>query len=297
MKRTRRKLLFLAALLAFPLGFLIVGAAFCAVTLHVQRRTGPKPAGAVATQITARDHAALKAWWLRPSLPSAVNHNCVIVLHGITDSRASSSGFAPMFLPLGYSVLAPDSRAHGESSGAVVTYGLLEKYDVIDWVHWLQGQGCRKIYGLGESLGASILIQATSVEPVFSAVVAECPYSNLRRMAEYRIRGLLRPVPYALSNPLAQLSTAAGLYYAAQFEHLDFSQVSTAQSMAASRTPVLLIHGVEDDHTPASESQELFAVRPMNSELWLVPKANHTQASAVAPREFYRRVVGWFGEH
>ena len=202
-----------------------------------------------------------------------------------------------MFLPLGYSVLAPDNRAHGESGGPVVTYGLLEKYDVVDWAHWLRTQGCQKIYGLGESLGASILIQASAAEPVFSAVVAECPYSNLRQMAEYRVRGMLRVLPGVVSGTIASVTTDAGLFYASTFEKLDFSQASPGRSMAESHTPILLIHGLDDDHTPCSESQELFAVRPHDTQLWLVPHANHTQASSVAPVEFHDRVLGWFAEH
>jgi pimeloyl-ACP methyl ester carboxylesterase len=121
-------------------------------------------------------------WWLRPAVS---NGNCIIVLHGIADSRSSGVGFAPMFP--GYVVLAPDSRGHGESGGAYLTYGLLEKHDVIAWAHWMREKGCHKLYGLGESLGASILIQAVAVEPIFSAIVAECPYADLREMAEYRI--------------------------------------------------------------------------------------------------------------
>ena len=33
---------------------------------------------------------------------------CVLLPHGIADSRVSALGFAPMFLQAGYTVLAPD---------------------------------------------------------------------------------------------------------------------------------------------------------------------------------------------
>jgi len=78
-----------------------------------------------------------------------------------------------MFLAEGYAVLVPDIRGHGRSGGDLVTYGVREKYDALDWAHWMRREGCVTLYGLGESLGAAILIQATAVEPVFSAVVAE----------------------------------------------------------------------------------------------------------------------------
>jgi predicted acyl esterase len=104
--------------------FALVGAVFCQATLHVPRRLGKAPRSAATVSITARDKATLSAWWIMPSQP---NGNCVIVLHGIGDSRVGSVGFAPMFLNEGYAVLAPDSRAHGASEGQFVTYGLLER--------------------------------------------------------------------------------------------------------------------------------------------------------------------------
>lgn len=108
----------------------------------------------------------LRASWLEPKGHS---DRCVLVLHGIGDSRASSVDyFAPVFLTNGYAVLAPDSRAHGESGGSIVTYGVLERFDTLAWAKWLRAKGCMKVYGLGESLGASILLQAAAEEPAFS---------------------------------------------------------------------------------------------------------------------------------
>jgi cephalosporin-C deacetylase-like acetyl esterase len=112
----------LAVTLAGVLCFVAVGAAFCAATLHVTRRVGATPPNALNVEVVANDNVRLVAWWLRPATP---NGNCVIVLHGIADSRAGSAGFAPMFLTQGYGVLGPDSRAHGESGREFVTYGLL----------------------------------------------------------------------------------------------------------------------------------------------------------------------------
>lgn len=181
----------------------LMGRAFCEATLHVPHFVAARPAGAEDVELTTKDKAVLKGWWFR----SGFTGNCVIVLHGIGDSKGGSSGFAPMFLSGGYSVLAPDSRAHGESGGEFVTYGLLERHDVIAWADWMRAQGCRNVDGLGESL----------------------------------------------------------------------------------------IHGLADWRTPPEQSRELFAARPLGTRLWLVPGAGHTEASVVAPAEFRRRVLEWFG--
>jgi uncharacterized protein len=161
--------------------FAVAGAVFCQATLHVPRRLGQTPPNAATVSIVVRDKVSLSAWWIRLSRP---NGNCVIVLHGIADSRAGSAGFAPMFLDEGHAVLAPDSRAHGASGGQFVTYGLLEKYDVIAWADWMRTAGCRKLYPWGNRFGSSILIEAAALQPAFAAIVAESIYADLREVAE-----------------------------------------------------------------------------------------------------------------
>jgi hypothetical protein len=272
--------------------FVLMGAVFCAATLHVAHVPTPAPPGAETVTITASDATHLSAWWLKPSQP---NGNCVVVLHGISDSRAGSFGFAPLFLSQGYAVLAPDSRGHGASEGRFVTYGLREKYDVLSWAAWMKSSGCRRVYALGESLGASILIQASAVQPAFSAIVAESAFADLREAAEYRVRRM-SGLPAVLARPAAWLVVSSGRFYARWADGLDFSQVDPLQAIKCSSTPILLIHGLNDFRTPPSDSVRLAQANPKNV-LWLVPNAGHTGAAAAAPEEFRRRVLGWFADH
>ncbi len=214
-----------------------------------------------------------------------------------TARHQSEPGSSAQFLPLfpAYSILAPDSRAHGASGGEFVTYGLLEKYDVVAWTRWMRSQGCAKIYGLGESLGASILIQAAAVEPAFAAIAAESPYADLREVAEYR---LTKPFGRlgCIAAPLAKLAVESGMLYARWFDGLDLRQVKPLQSIAQASTPILLIHGLSDDRTPPAQSQKLAAANPRDS-LWLVPNTGHVRAYTTEPDEFGRRVLGWFAAH
>jgi fermentation-respiration switch protein FrsA (DUF1100 family) len=279
-------------LLGCALGFLLTGAVFCSGTLHVKKSPSNPPQGAEVVEMEANDRSRLSAWWMRSSKP---NGNCVAVLHGIKDSRAGSVKFAPTFLNEGYSVLIPDSRAHGASGGEFVTYGLLEKYDILAWAHWMRSRGCERIYGLGESLGGSILIQASEIEPAFAAVVAECPFADLRELAKYRVLQVL-PFPSSLAGPFARFVVSSGLFYARVADDLDLQRVSPMTSIAASTTPILLIHGLNDDRTPPTHSKRLLAANPRNA-LWLVPGAGHVHASQTAPDEFRERVLTWFSSH
>ncbi len=208
---------------------------------------------------------------------AAPNHDgrCVILLHGIADRRGA--GFAPLFLEAGYSVLAPDSRAHGESGGADVTYGLLEKQDLLDWAAWSRSQGCVAIYTLSESLGAAVAIQSAEIEPALRAIVAECSFSDL-------------------PSPLDAWVVHAGMLWARVRYGFDFRTVSPLTAIARTRTPILLIHGLADRQTPPAHS-EAPARANRTAELWLVPGAGHTEAAQAAGPEFARRVLAWFARH
>jgi fermentation-respiration switch protein FrsA (DUF1100 family) len=290
---SRKSIAFLTAVIVgVPLGFCLLGAAFCKGTLQVERKLDRTPTSARTVSVVAGDDAKLSAWWIQAAKP---NGNCVAVLHGIKDSRASSLRFAPMFLNEGYDVLLPDSRAHGASEGRYVTYGLLEKYDVIAWTEWMKGAGCGKLYALGESLGASILIQSAAIRPAFSAIAAECPYADLRQAAEFRVRRMLR-IPALLAAPAAGLIVSSGEFYARWADGLNLELVSPVGAIASASTPILLIHGLNDSRTPFADSEKLARANPRNT-LWLVPNADHIGAAVAAPEEFRKRVLSWFAEH
>jgi uncharacterized protein len=96
-------------------------------------------------------------------------------------------GFAELFLSKGFTVLVPDSRAQGESGGAFPTYGLKERDDVHRWFDWLVMQQHPKcIFGMGESMGAAVLLQSVEKENRFCAVVAESSFATFRQIAYVR---------------------------------------------------------------------------------------------------------------
>ncbi|MEO5925799.1 MAG: alpha/beta fold hydrolase [Bryobacteraceae bacterium] len=248
----------------------------------MQRRTGPH--WGTDAEIRSADGVVLRASWF----PTERIEKCVLILHGIGDSRANFAGFALMFQQRGYATLAPDSRAHGESGGDVVTYGIREREDILGWAAWLRERGCTKLYGLGESLGASMLILAAGG---FDAIVAESAYADLQEAAVQRLMRML-PLPRAL----AWLAVTNGKLYARLAYGLNFDTASPLEAIRRTRTPVLLIHGMEDELTPPEHSRRLAAANK-TAELWLVARLGHGSAYAVDESEYKRRVFGWFEGH
>jgi uncharacterized protein len=288
----RRILLVLGIAVALlPLGITTLSAAALLQMLHLPRTVMEDWPGAELVQIEAADHITLKAAWVKS--PSFAG-KCVLTLHGAGGWRARSHRFLPWLLPAGYSVLAPDLRAQGESGGDTVTYGLLEQHDALAWVAWLRGQGCSNVYGMGESLGASVLIMAAGVDPgAFRAIVAECPFADLLQAAEERAQKLF-PIPSGLSAPLAVMAVGGGNLYVRATQGLNFTEASPVRSIAKLNVPVLLIHGLADTRTPPEHSRQLAMANPAHTQLWLVPGARHVAAYTQAPKEFRERVLAFF---
>jgi pimeloyl-ACP methyl ester carboxylesterase len=271
-----------------------LGTFFCQAALRVPRApihaVPPELSAPETVALRARDGAHLEGWLFHPRVPAS--GNCAVVLHGIADSRSGAAGFARLFLNRGDVVLTPDIRAHGRSGGAMLTYGLLEKYDLVDWAAQLRArQGCRKMYALGESLGAALVLQAAAAAPVFDAVVAEGSYAGFADVALYRVRRYA-VVPHFLSSATANLMVWSGIALVRLRYGLDLTQASPILGIAATSCPVLLIHGDRDGETPSSHSIALARANP-KVVLWIVHGAGHTGAWGANPALFESRVTAW----
>jgi hypothetical protein len=240
--------------------------------------------------IAAADGAPLSAWLFTPRQP---NGSAVILLHGVNDTRRGVLYHAIYLLQAGFTVLTPDSRGHGASGGGLLTYGIREASDIHAWADELfRAFHVQRLYGMGESLGAAILIESLPREPRFRAVVAECPFSTFQDVAYYRIEHVSRLGRWA-SWPI----THVGFFYVRLRYGVDLTQASPAAAIRATEVPILLIHGTRDVNIPPYHSQTLHALNPQATTLWLVPGAVHVRASGAQPDEFVRRVIGWFRSH
>ena len=239
-------------------------------------------------EITADDTTPLRAWLFKAPRTRRV----VILAHGISDNRSGMLKFAELFLKDGYSALLPDARAHGESGGSLASYGVREATDLRAWARWARQQyGC--VYGLGESMGAAILLQSLDGSD-FCSVVAESPFVTFREIVYDRLGQPLRAGTWFGSVILRPVVESAFFYTQVRYG-IDFGQASAEGAVGRTAVPILLIHGATDTSVPLRHSWRLRQANPSTS-LWEIPDCPHTGAISSHPREFEKRVLGWFRE-
>ena len=239
--------------------------------------------------VTAPDGALLRGWKVRPREPNGL---WVLVFHGVADNRVGVIGQAEMLLGAGYGVVMMDARAHGESGGAMATYGWLEREDtraVVDAL--VVSEQPAHIFALGESMGAGIALQSAGVDPRIEAVVAEAPFASLRE-ASYDYAGL-QEYPL-LGKTLFAPGAWLMLYRGGRLAGFPAAGVSVEKAAAQRPFPVLLICDTADTTLPCRHARRIYAAASGPKSLWVVPGAFHTGAIAFFPAEFQRRVLSFY---
>jgi pimeloyl-ACP methyl ester carboxylesterase len=242
--------------------------------------------------IAASDGTQLQGWFARPAQS---NDDAIILFHGIGDNRQGMMGLAELFLRHGYSVLLPDSRGQGASSG-LPTYGFREIGDIRQWFAWLSShERPRCVYGMGESMGAAIMLQAVKEVP-FCAVVAESSFASFREIAYIRVGQFFNTGSWLGRIALRPAVECAFLYCRLKYG-VPLSSISPRMSVVGNRVPILLIHGLLDANIPLQQSESISERCPAYITFWKVPGSGHCGAMNAAPTEFESRVLGWYASH
>jgi uncharacterized protein len=183
----------------------------------------------------------------------------------------------------------------------VATYGLLERDDIGRWVSWLYGEGARCVDGFGESMGAALVLESLRSESRFCAVVADSAFSDFRSVAHDREGYFVGAGRFGMERIVGRtvglLPAEIGLLYARWRYGVDLGRANPVDVVKTSTVPVLLIHGEEDINILPWHSRALAHADPVYAQLWIVPGAGHCGAVAVAPDEFWSRVLNFFARN
>jgi fermentation-respiration switch protein FrsA (DUF1100 family) len=225
--------------------------------------------------LTARHGLKLAAWYTPPQ-----NGRLVLVAHGYAGKR--SADMVALFARHGYGVLAWDMRAHGESQGALCTFGYAEAGDVEAALDFALSQpGVRHVVAWGESVGGVATILAGARRPEIEALVVDSAFTSLDDMlALHTPSSLLQP----LIGFILEQETGASLQAVRPVD-----QIRRLQPR-----PVFIIQGRADQSIPADAGRRLYAAAGEPRVLWEEDGVGHTEMVTARPAEYERRVVAFF---
>lgn len=213
-----------------------------------------------------------------------------ILCHGYRSSGYRDfCGGLKMALERGHNVLLIDQRAHGESDGKCLTFGIKERKDCLAWVDYI----CRrcgadtKVVLVGISMGAATVTMVTELELPDNVVgvIADCGYSSPKKIIRKVMRD--RGYPQCL-YPFVALGARV-------FGHFNLNESSSEEALKSCKIPVLFIHGDGDDFVPWDMSKENYEACASDKKFVTVPTAGHA-VSYLVDEEAYTQAVDEFLE-
>ncbi|MBQ9729868.1 MAG: alpha/beta fold hydrolase [Clostridia bacterium] len=185
----------------------------------------------------------------------------------------------------GFNVLLVDHRAHGNSGGKTISFGVRERKDCLAWANYAFhrfGEDTPIVLA-GISMGAATVLGASELDlpKTVVGVIADCPFSKPSGSIKVVIKSMGFPV--ALAYPLVWLGARI-------FGRFSIDSATPLSAITNAKVPVLLIHGKADKLVPYSMSEELHAAANGKATLHGFEGAGHGVSYLIDPQK-YERVV------
>ena len=212
-----------------------------------------------------------------------------IVFHGYRGSVArDSSGAFRMSRDNGFNVLLVNQRAHFESGGRTITFGVKERYDCLDWIEYVRERFGKDtpVMLMGLSMGAAVVLMAAGLDlpSNVKAIFADCGYTSPKEILQTVMKQMKLPVK--ISYFFVRLS-------AILFGGFDPEEASAKEALKNCKVPVMFVHGEDDDFVPCQMSRDNYEACASRKEILTVPGANHGMSYCI-DNEVYVNAVQKF---
>ncbi|CAM2808081.1 alpha/beta hydrolase [Erysipelothrix tonsillarum] len=228
----------------------------------------------------------LKAWYVPAKTKTK---DTILVAHGYGNNKDRVGHYIRLFHEMGFNVLAPDARSHGESEGNIIGFGWPERFDIEAWVQNIISQNGNdsRIALFGLSMGASTVMMASGLDlpDNVMAVIEDCGYTSVADQLSYKLKDMYN-LPAFPMIPITSLITQVKAGF-------NFYEASAVESLKRSTLPTLFIHGDADDFVPFEMLETLYQAHPSPKEKIVIKGANHAESYEKDP-VYYKKTIESF---
>lgn len=213
-----------------------------------------------------------------------------LMMHGYRgEAERDLCGGVQRCFALKHSALIVDQRACGRSGGNIITFGVKEKQDCLDWLDFMIkkfGPDVRIIL-TGISMGGATVLMASGEElpPNVIGVLADCGYTSPKEIIIKIIRQIHLPV--CILYPLIKLSAKV-------FGKFDLESCSATESVQKCKVPVILFHGEADDFVPCDMSRINYEACASTKKLVTIADAGHGLSYVYDPDKYLAELGAFF---
>ncbi len=197
----------------------------------------------------------------------------VIASHGYTGCGLKDcASISTYFLKKGIDCLIVDNRAHGKSEGQYVGFGILDRFDMLEWIKYVNKRfdGKKKIILYGVSMGGATVLMTTGLKEIpdnVRAVIADCAFTSPYDVFSHVLKKDYHMNKFPVMNINNMICRKKAGY--------GFSDYSTLTAVKETNIPILFIHGDKDNFVPTWMSEKNYEVCSSPKELLIVKNAGH----------------------
>ncbi len=212
------------------------------------------------------------------------SHIYMIMVHGYRGDGASIISPIKQMKKAGYNLLIPDLRGHGFSEGDYIGMGWDDREDIIQWIDYLLSKDSHAsiiLYGVSMG-GATVMDVAGEKLPhQVKAIIEDCGYTSVWDIFKAHID--MNNIESEVALHMASLVTKirAGYY---------LEDVRPIEQVKKSQTPMLFIHGAEDNFVPFSMVNELYNAATCPKEKLVIQGAGHANSCSVNSELYYQTI-------
>lgn len=240
-------------------------------------------------EITGRDGVNLTGHWF----PCENAKRVIVAMHGWRSSWCGDFGMiADFWFENGCSVLFAEQRGQNNSGGDYMTFGLIERYDCLDWAKWVSERtdGKAPVYLAGISMGGATVLMASGLELPDSVkgIMSDCGFTSPHEIWKHVVNKNLHMSYGYYKSVLADRMCKQRIQMGA-------ADYSTIDALKTTNIPVLFIHGTDDRFVPVKMTYDNYKACAGPKRLFVVPGAEHGMSYCIdkdgyekAVRDFWR---------
>lgn len=241
-------------------------------------------------EITAQDGTLLVGHWYCPENAKRI----IVAMHGWRSTWSQDFGaIAPFWFENDCAVLFAEQRGQGNSGGDYMGFGLLERYDCLDWIGWIneRTEGKLPIYLGGVSMGATTILMTAGFElpENVKGIVADCAFTSPHAIWKHVVENNFH-LPYGLYSRAAKDLCRRRI-------RVESDSYSTQKALQKCSVPVMFIHGTDDHFVPIEMTYENYKVCSAPKQLFIVPGAEHGMSYLVDKDGYENAVKQFWDDH
>ncbi len=215
-----------------------------------------------------------------------------IIVHGYRSSVKAVSYLSRRYYEAGYNVLVPYMRAHKGSDYDFCTMGWHERFDIIDWINYIdRTANDAHIVLHGVSMGAATVMMVTGeiLPPCVKCVIEDCGYTSVYDAYSYKIPKMMH-LPAFPSIDIFRIAIKKKVGF-------DIKEASALEQVKKSHTPTLFLHGSDDTVVPVKMAKELYKNASCDKDIYIFKRADHAMSPLLYPEKYWEMVFEFIDKY